>query len=61
MAAASANVTVLRLPHTGWPGTPRNAGLDVARGAYVFFADHDDYLSDEALERLTAYADHERL
>ena len=57
VAAAYGNVSVLRLAHTGWPGTPRNAGLDAARGTYVFFADHDDYLSDEALERLADYAD----
>jgi glycosyltransferase involved in cell wall biosynthesis len=57
VAADRPMVTVLRLAHTGWPGTPRNAGLDAARGTYVFFADHDDYLSDEALERLVDYAD----
>lgn len=57
VAAAYGAVSVLRLAHSGWPGTPRNAGLDAARGTYVFFADHDDYLSDEALERLVDYAD----
>ena len=42
VAGARANVRVLTLPHSGWPGTPRNHGIDAARGRYVFFADQDD-------------------
>lgn len=48
---------LLLLEHSGWPGRPRNAGLDAARGRYLFFCDHDDRLADEGLERLCAYAD----
>ena len=36
---------------------PRNVGIDHARGRYVFFCDHDDWLAPEALERMVAYAD----
>ena len=56
-AASRPNVRVLALPHTGWPGTPRNHGIDAARGTYVFFADHDDRLFDGALAHLCDYAD----
>ena len=54
------NVSVLHLPRTGWPGTPRNHGIDAARGTYVFFSDQDDYLYDDALERLCDFADANR-
>jgi glycosyltransferase involved in cell wall biosynthesis len=51
------NVRVLNLPHTGWPGTPRNHGIDAATGEYVYFVDQDDRLFDAALEKLCDYAD----
>lgn len=51
------NVRVLTLPHSGWPGTPRNAGIDAAVGDYVYFVDQDDFLYDDALERLCDFAD----
>jgi glycosyltransferase involved in cell wall biosynthesis len=51
------NVRVLTLEHTGWPGTPRNAGIDAAAGDYVYFVDQDDYLFDAALETLCDFAD----
>ncbi len=50
-------VRAVHQPNSGGPGAPRNAGLDLARGRYVFFLDADDYLGDEALERLTALAE----
>ena len=50
-------VRVLSLPHSGWPGTPRNRGVGEARGTYVQFVDQDDYLFDRALEALCNYAD----
>ncbi|CAN5538910.1 hypothetical protein BH10ACT5_BH10ACT5_03870 [soil metagenome] len=57
VAAVRPNVRVLPLPHTGWPGTPRNHGIDAASGTYVFFADQDDRLFESALEQLCDYAD----
>lgn len=57
VARTRPHVRVLTLPHTGWPGTPRNHGIDAARGRYVFFADQDDRLYPDALRALAAYAD----
>lgn len=57
IAADRPNVRVLALPHSGWPGTPRNHGIDQARGTYVQFVDQDDWLFDTALERLCDFAD----
>ncbi|MCZ0710892.1 glycosyltransferase family A protein [Microbacterium paraoxydans] len=51
------HVRVLSLPHSGWPGTPRNRGVEEARGTYVQFVDQDDWLYPRALERLCDYAD----
>lgn len=51
------HVRVLTLPHSGWPGTPRNEGVAAARGKYVQFVDQDDWLFESALERLCDYAD----
>ncbi|MFD1824942.1 glycosyltransferase family 2 protein [Mumia zhuanghuii] len=51
------NLQIERIPNSGWPGRPRNVGMDLARGRYVFFADHDDELFPEALERMVAVAD----
>src|SRR5690349_17810736 len=45
------------LPHSGWPGTPRNHGIDEARGTYIQFVDQDDSLYPGALEALCDYAD----
>ncbi len=56
LAAAHANVTVVHIPNSGWPGRPRNLGIETAVGEYVQFLDHDDELAPEALERLYAYA-----
>jgi poly(ribitol-phosphate) beta-N-acetylglucosaminyltransferase len=52
LAAAHANVRVKHTENSGWSGRPRNIGIDMARGEFVFFADNDDYLGVEALERL---------
>jgi len=55
-ATAHGNVTVLHQPNSGWPGQPRNRGLDASRGAYVLFMDADDYLAPHTLRRLHAFA-----
>lgn len=48
---------VVRQPNSGGPSGPRNRGLDLARGRYVFFLDADDYFGEEALERMVAMGD----
>lgn len=50
-------IRVMNLPHSGWPGTPRNHGIVEARGTYVQFVDQDDRLFPGALKRLCDYAD----
>lgn len=57
LAAELPNVRVAHIPNSGWPGRPRNVGLDMAVGQFVLFCDHDDWLGDEALERMVAMAD----
>jgi glycosyltransferase involved in cell wall biosynthesis len=57
VSAKHSHLKVIKLEHSGWPGTPRNVGIDTAAGKYVFFCDHDDTFGDEALERLANYAD----
>jgi glycosyltransferase involved in cell wall biosynthesis len=56
LAAEHAHLRVEHIPNSGWPGRPRNVGLDLATGDYVFFADNDDWLARDALERLHATA-----
>lgn len=49
--------TVLHQENSGGPASPCNVGLAHAHGRYVFFLGADDYLGDEALERLVIKAD----
>jgi hypothetical protein len=44
------NVRIERIEHSGLPSKPRNVGLELARGEYVLFMDHDDELYPRALE-----------
>lgn len=48
---------VVHQANSGGPSGPRNVGLSLARGRYVFFLDADDYFGDEALERMVAMGD----
>ncbi len=57
LAATHAHMQTIHIPNSGWPGRPRNLGIDAARGRYVYFVDHDDWLAPEALERLADRAD----
>jgi hypothetical protein len=50
------NMRTVAIPSSGWPGRPRNVGTDLAEGEYVFYADNDDYLFPEALERAYSLA-----
>lgn len=52
LAGDHTNVRAIRIPNSGWPGRPRNIGLEAATGRYVYFVDNDDWLGPEALERL---------
>ncbi|HVM23963.1 MAG TPA: glycosyltransferase family 2 protein, partial [Candidatus Limnocylindrales bacterium] len=52
LAKRHANFVARQIPNSGWSGRPRNVGIGVARGRYVFIADHDDRLEPEALEKL---------
>lgn len=56
-AAAHPNVRLIRQRNSGWPGQPRNAGIEASRGDYVFFADADDLLAPEALRAMLDFAD----
>jgi glycosyltransferase involved in cell wall biosynthesis len=44
------NVRIEWIENSGWPSRPRNVGLEMARGEYVLFMDHDDELYPRALE-----------
>ncbi|MGW0549390.1 glycosyltransferase family 2 protein [Streptomyces altiplanensis] len=56
-ARSKVRTRVVHQENSGGPSKPRNVGLDMARGRYVFFLDADDYLGAEALERMVAMAD----
>jgi poly(ribitol-phosphate) beta-N-acetylglucosaminyltransferase len=56
LAAEHAHVRVEHIPNSGWPGKPRNVGIELSRGEFVYFVDNDDWLGHEALERMHAMA-----
>ena len=47
-----AQVRVFHEVHSGWPGRPRNVGIEQARGDYIQFVDSDDALTPGALDRV---------
>ncbi|MEV6262183.1 glycosyltransferase family 2 protein [Streptomyces sp. NPDC051784] len=55
IAAAHANIHVIHQESSGWSGKPRNVGTAAARGEFVMYVDNDDWLGDEALERMYRY------
>ncbi|MFF8812744.1 glycosyltransferase family 2 protein [Streptomyces pactum] len=57
LAAGCPALRVVHQPNSGGAGGPRNTGLDLARGDFVFFLDSDDYLGPDALRRMVAMAD----
>ena len=56
LAAEHPHVVVSHQPNSGWPGRPRNIGIDTSDGEFVFFCDHDDWLAPDGLEVLVATA-----
>jgi glycosyltransferase involved in cell wall biosynthesis len=56
LAREHPQIRVFHEPPSGWPGRPRNVGLEAALGEYVQFVDQDDWLGEEALSRLYAMA-----
>ncbi|MEU8588143.1 glycosyltransferase family A protein [Streptomyces sp. NPDC048664] len=50
-------VRVVHQENSGAPGGPRNRAVAMAEGEFLFFADPDDYLGAEALERMLAAAE----
>ncbi|MEV7236521.1 glycosyltransferase [Streptomyces sp. NPDC051020] len=50
-------VKVVHQPNSGGPAAPSNRALELATGRYVYFIGSDDYLGEEALERMVACAD----
>ncbi|GAB2452812.1 glycosyltransferase family 2 protein [Streptomyces incanus] len=55
LAAEDPRMRVIHQENSGWSGKPRNVGIAAAQGEFVMFVDNDDYLGDEALERMYAY------
>ena len=47
---------VIHQPNSGWPSRPRNVGIGVARGEFVFLVDQDDRLADNALALMVRFA-----
>lgn len=50
-------IRVTHQANSGAPGGPRNRAIEMAEGEFLFFADPDDYLGTEALERMVAAAE----
>src|SRR5262249_25986114 len=55
LAAEHPHIHVIHQEPSGWSGKPRNVGIEASRGEFVMFVDNDDFLGDEALERMYDY------
>lgn len=58
-AAEHEHIKVLHQANSGGPGSPRNHGVEKARGKYLFFLDSDDELTENALRDLVKVAESE--
>lgn len=45
----------------GGPSSARNAGLDIAQGKYIYFADSDDYIEPDLLEKTVSLMEEKQL
>ncbi|MEG8277534.1 glycosyltransferase family 2 protein [Streptomyces sp. AHA2] len=55
LAAEHPHMHVIHQEGSGWSGKPRNVGIEAAKGEFIQFVDNDDWLGDEALERMYNY------
>ncbi|MFH9014026.1 glycosyltransferase [Streptomyces sp. NPDC017943] len=55
LAAEYPHMHVVHQEGSGWSGKPRNVGIEAAKGEFIQFVDNDDWLGDEALERMYDY------
>ncbi|MFR0357414.1 glycosyltransferase family 2 protein [Streptomyces sediminimaris] len=55
LAAEHPHMHVIHQEGSGWSGKPRNVGMAAAKGEFIQFVDNDDWLGDEALERMYDY------
>lgn len=56
-AAADPRFHVIHQENSGWPGRPRNVGIEASDSRYLFFADADDWCEPTLLSDLVGFAD----
>lgn len=56
-ARSDDRVQVAHQRNSGWPGQPRNRGIELSGGKYLFFMDSDDWVGEETMRRLCDFAD----
>lgn len=56
-AARDPRVLVIHQANSGWPGHPRNRGIERAAGEYLFFMDADDTMAPQALRSMVELAE----
>lgn len=56
ISASFENVLIYNIPkNSGNPSLPRNMGIENASADYIMFLDADDYLKDDAIEKMYDY------